>query len=252
MKSSYNVAYDSDKAINNVDQFDGVSQSSYEQALKPKLRKMGPVKTFFAVIKAYCAINVLLLPRSFVNGGYLVAPLAMIVACFFESLSAARLASVAHRYDIYSYPLLVEKAIGKTGFHIARICIALAHWQFVIGQTTFTLKSLQSTVGAWSGTTTPLWVFALAVWVIYTPLVWVRTMETFSKAFIFAVAMIGLGVVTTTVYAVMLIQEQEGAPGPGYEPVNNEMYWSAIGFAFFMFEGIGCLLPVMRETEKPE
>ena len=25
-----------------------------------------------------------------------------------------------------------------------------------------------------------------------------------------------------------------------------------VGFAFFMFEGIGCLLPVMRETEKPE
>ena len=25
-----------------------------------------------------------------------------------------------------------------------------------------------------------------------------------------------------------------------------------IGFAFFMFEGIGCLLPVMKEVEKPE
>lgn len=25
-----------------------------------------------------------------------------------------------------------------------------------------------------------------------------------------------------------------------------------VGFAFFMFEGIGCLLPIMRETEKPE
>ena len=25
-----------------------------------------------------------------------------------------------------------------------------------------------------------------------------------------------------------------------------------IGFAFFMFEGIGCLLPVMREAEKPD
>ena len=25
-----------------------------------------------------------------------------------------------------------------------------------------------------------------------------------------------------------------------------------IGFAFFMFEGIGCLMPIMRETRKPE
>ena len=25
-----------------------------------------------------------------------------------------------------------------------------------------------------------------------------------------------------------------------------------IGYSFFLFEGIGCLLPLMRETEKPE
>jgi amino acid permease len=30
------------------------------------------------------------------------------------------------------------------------------------------------------------------------------------------------------------------------------MYWNAVGFAFFMFEGIGCLMPIMKETEKPQ
>ena len=25
-----------------------------------------------------------------------------------------------------------------------------------------------------------------------------------------------------------------------------------VGFAFFMFEGIGCLMPVMRETKEPQ
>ena len=34
--------------------------------------------------------------------------------------------------------------------------------------------------------------------------------------------------------------------------MNPEQYWGTIGFAFFMYEGIGSLLPVMRETEKPE
>ena len=59
------------------------------------MKKMGTVKTFFAVLKGYCAINVLLLPCSFANGGYLLSPIAMIVACFFEALCAARLTSVA-------------------------------------------------------------------------------------------------------------------------------------------------------------
>lgn len=35
-------------------------------------------------------------------------------------------------------------------------------------------------------------------------------------------------------------------------PIKYDSYWQMIGFAFFMYEGIGCLLPVMKETEEPE
>ena len=96
----------------------------------------------------------------------------------------------------------MKRAIGDKGLHAARICLALAHFQFTIGQVTFTLKSLQSTLGAWFGYTTPLWVFGIGIWFIYTPLVWVRKMESFKQAFIFAVMMILLGVLTTSTFAV--------------------------------------------------
>lgn len=112
------------------------------QPSQSSVRKMGTVRTFFAVLKAYCAINVLLLPRSFVNGGYMLSPISMLVAVFFESLCAARLTTVAHKYGIFSYPLLMQRAMGEKGLHLARIFLALAHWQFTIGQMTFTLKSL--------------------------------------------------------------------------------------------------------------
>lgn len=59
------------------------------------VKKMNSYQTFFAVIKAYCAINVLLLPRSFANGGYMLSPASMLFACFFETLCAVRLTSVA-------------------------------------------------------------------------------------------------------------------------------------------------------------
>ena len=165
------------------------------------------MKTFFACIKAYCAINVLLLPKSFVNGGYLLSPLSLIVATFFEALCAVRLTNVAQKYKIYSYPLLMERAMGSKGLNMARIALALAHWQFTIGQVTFTLKSLQSTLAAWLGHTSPLWVFGFAIWLIYSPIVWVRRLEPFAKAFIFATAMIALGVVTTSYFATDLIIE---------------------------------------------
>lgn len=76
-------------------------------------------------------------------------------------------------------------------------------------------------------------------------------MESFSKCFMFACLMIAIGVLTTSYFAFDLIEEQEGS-GPEFVAVNEQSYWGMVGFAFFMFEGIGCLLPVMRETEKPE
>ena len=63
--------------------------------------------------------------------------------------------------------------------------------------------------------------------------------------------MILLGIVTTLVFAVKQIEEQ-GGPGPDVQPIVKESYWNMVGFAFFMFEGIGCLLPIMKEAEKPD
>jgi len=97
------------------------------------MAKMGVCQTFFAILKAYCAINVLLLPKAFKNGGFVLSPLAMLVAVFFETLCAVRLSTVSHKHKIYSYPLLMEKALGKVGLQVSRIFLALAHWEFVIG-----------------------------------------------------------------------------------------------------------------------
>ena len=115
----------------------------------------------------------------------------------------------------------------------------------------FTLESLQSTITVWTGNKAPLWVYGLCIWVLYTPLVWVRRLKFLEKAFMFAVFCIILGVITTTAFALKDVSKQ-GGPGPDLKPFVKDTYWNMIGFSFFMFEGIGCLLPIMREAEKPE
>jgi hypothetical protein len=107
---------------------------------------MGKVATFFAIVKCYTALNVLLLPRSFVNGGYLLSPAAMLVAVFFEGLCAVRLANAANKYKIFSYPAIAMKALGPLGYNILRVFLALGHIQFTIGQLSFTMQSLSSTL----------------------------------------------------------------------------------------------------------
>ena len=88
------------------------------------------------------AINILLTPKSFVNGGFILSPIALIIVTSIESFSSWRLVHVAQETGIASYPLLLQKAIGNKGLVLAHFFLAFAHWQFTIGQTSFALESL--------------------------------------------------------------------------------------------------------------
>lgn len=91
-------------------------------------RKISKFETYIAIIKAYCSINVLLLPAVFASGGWALSPCAFMVATFFESLCAIRLSMIAMKYKIYSYQLLMEKALGQWGLNVSRVCLAIDHW----------------------------------------------------------------------------------------------------------------------------
>jgi amino acid transporter len=88
--------------------------------------------------------------------------------------------------------------------------------------------------------------------VLYLPIIWVRNLSSLSGAFALSMVIILIVTIVTSAYALQVIDAQGGEPGPGYEPMNHDLYWNAIGFSFYMFEGIGCLMPVLKETEKPE
>ena len=55
--------------------------SEEEPKGKKGVQKMSNIQSFFAVCKCYCAINVLLTPKAFTNGGYLLSPIILLVAC---------------------------------------------------------------------------------------------------------------------------------------------------------------------------
>lgn len=97
-----------------------------------------------------------------------------------------------------------------------------------------------------------MWIFGIFIIVLYSPLVWVRTLEFFKKGYIFANAMIILTVGLTAAYCVGIISRHSGSSGPDFVALNKAKYWQMVGFAFFMFEGIGCLMPILKETAVPE
>ena len=101
----------------------------------------------------------------------------------------------------------MRQALGDKGFLLSNICLAVAHWQFTVGQATFTLESLQSTISSWvydedaTEELVPLWIFAIAIFFVYSPFAWVRKLAYFKKGYFVANCMIAIAIGTTSYFA---------------------------------------------------
>ena len=56
-----------------------------------KVGKVGKLKTFIALIKGYCAIVILIIPKSFINGGYLFSPITLAISAMITTYCALKL-----------------------------------------------------------------------------------------------------------------------------------------------------------------
>jgi len=68
-----------------------------------------------ACCKGYCAINILILPKNFENGGWLVGVLSVNFACGIVTYCALKLVQCGIKVNHYNYGEIVQKALGKTG-----------------------------------------------------------------------------------------------------------------------------------------
>ena len=103
---------------------------------------------------------------------------------------------------IYSYPLLVEKILGKTARHILDVFICLTQFSFVISHIAFLLESCKSTVDQLYDTDSEMVYYIIAVCIIYTLFAWVRNLANLSFTFIIGTILIILAVIYVTVFAI--------------------------------------------------
>ena len=72
-----------------------MSEVSSVSALTKRLHKMNDVQIIMAVFKSYCAFNILLLPKMFDNGGWVIGIVGTNVACAVVTMSACKLIQCA-------------------------------------------------------------------------------------------------------------------------------------------------------------
>ena len=98
---------------------------------------MTPFETYIALIKGYCVLSVLISPKAFVNGGYGVSGIFIAGSGIVSLLACLKLVDAGLATNIYSYPLVVEKILGKKSRVIVEIAITLTQFSFVISHITF-------------------------------------------------------------------------------------------------------------------
>lgn len=97
-----------------------------------KVTKMNETQTFLAIIKGYCGAVLLFCPKAFSNGGWAYSTFAMLVSSYFTMICALKLIACGQRYECYSYSLIVQKALGKSGKLFLDFMIAISQYCFIV------------------------------------------------------------------------------------------------------------------------
>lgn len=220
---------------------------------KMKRNRMGCFQSYIAVVKAYSTLNFLTLPIAFRCGGWLFSPIMLIIACFFELTCAVKLTKAAHKVKIYNYPDLVEYALGKTYCQIFVVFQALLNFVFTVGPLVFFMKTLYSFFRLVTGKEHDRAIYIPVLIVIFAPLTWIRTLETFKIGYVLAVSCIAYLVIVSSIIMLSdLTKNRDWEAGEGWEAFNFNGFITMWGMSFYMFEGVGCVLPVMEASTQKE
>ena len=122
--------------------------NSKQQASASNEQKLSPFECYIALVKGYCVILVLVLPRSFATGGYACTAALVLASGVVSTFCASLLVQAGLQANIHSYPLLTEKVLGPRWKVAADLIIALAQFSFTVSHISFIIQSIKTTVDA--------------------------------------------------------------------------------------------------------
>lgn len=127
--------------------------------------------------------------------------------------------------------------------------LAIVQWQFTIAMMTFVIQSLFAIYTAITGyDNLTINHMGLIVFFCFSPLAWQRDIGVFKFGMMFGFMMIIVTLIVISYFCIN-INMKRLEPTPGFELFNENSYWNFIGFSFFMFEGIGGVMPLMALAE---
>lgn len=178
-----------------------------------KVKKLNAFETYIALVKGYCAMTIIMMPKAFIMGGWGVSALMLGISAILTTVCVVKLVHSGLHCELYSYSMLAERALGRKGKIALDIMIFLCQYAFTISHMSYIVTSCTSTAFALMGRQVDPIYFATATVLILTPMAWVRNIAKFSFTFMIGNVLILLVAVSVCGYAISLISVQ-GGPGP--------------------------------------
>ena len=217
---------------------------------REQVKKLTPFQTYIALIKGYSMLSIMLVPKAFADGGYGMSSIFAVFSGCISCLGACMLVDVGLATNIYSYPLAVEKVLGRNSRIAIDFFIASTQFSIIISHINFLLESCKVTIDSLFDTDSSIVFYAIVIVICYTLMSWVRNLAKFSFTFMIGLIMLFSCVVYVSIYAVKVLGEAT-EPAPGIEFISPG-YIGTLGFTIYMYEGIGIVMPIMAVTEQPQ
>ena len=172
---------------------------------REKVKKLSPFETYIALIKGYSMLSLLLVPKPFANAGWGITSILLVGCGLLMMIASLKLADVGINLEIYSYPLSIERVLGRKSRVILEVAIAFTQLGFCISHITFLIESCKTTVDSLWSTDSSYAIYMVVVIVIYSLLSWVRNLAKFSFTFMIGCFLVILTGIYVTIYASTMI-----------------------------------------------
>ena len=110
------------------------------------VKKLGKWATIFTLFKGFVASSILYMPLNFINGGWLISPLALILSMCMTLYCAKLLIEVNKKLGGGSFSELGFKAMGTPGKVITDISLFGSQFGFVTAYVYFIANESQSVI----------------------------------------------------------------------------------------------------------
>lgn len=97
---------------------------------------------------------------------------------------------------------------------------------------------------------TSSWIYGVCIFLVLTPIAWVRNISKFSFSFMVGNLLILITAIVLSVYSLTFIYRQGIAPD--IVSYNSQGLLASLGFAIYSFEGIAVVMPIMQSCAEPK